>query len=37
MKVEINLPLNKVIELFMDKNNFKHWKKSFISYEHFDG
>ncbi len=35
--VEINLPINKVVELFIDKNNFKIWKKDFISYEHISG
>jgi|SRR5712671_4101970 len=35
--VEINLPINKVIELFLDKANFKDWKKDFISYEHIQG
>jgi len=32
--VEINLPINKVVELFIDKNNFKEWKIDFVSYEH---
>jgi hypothetical protein len=35
--IQINLPINNVIELFMDKNNFKEWKKDFISYEHISG
>lgn len=35
--VEINLPINKVVELFMDKNNFKEWKIDFISYEYISG
>jgi hypothetical protein len=35
--IEINLPINKVFELFMDKTNFKEWKKGFISYGHISG
>jgi hypothetical protein len=35
--IQINLPINKVVELFMDKSNFKEWKKDFISYEHISG
>jgi hypothetical protein len=35
--IEINAPINKVVELFMDKRNFKDWKKDFISYEHISG
>jgi hypothetical protein len=35
--VEINIPINKVVELFMDKRTFKDWKKDFISYEHISG
>ena len=34
---EINLPVNKVVELFMDKNNFKEWKKDFVNFEHISG
>ena len=37
LTVEINLPINKVVELFTDKNNFKEWKKDFVSYEHISG
>jgi hypothetical protein len=37
MQVEINLPINKVVQLFIDKNNFKAWKKGFISYKHIHG
>jgi hypothetical protein len=37
VKVEINLPISKVVELFMDKANFKEWKKGFISYDHIKG
>jgi hypothetical protein len=35
--VEINLPINKVIELFFDKAHFKEWKKYFLSHEHVSG
>jgi hypothetical protein len=35
--VEVSLPIVKVVELFMDKNNFKEWKKGYISYEHISG
>jgi hypothetical protein len=31
------LPVNKVVELFTDKTNFKEWKKDFVSYEHISG
>jgi hypothetical protein len=37
VKVAINLPVGKVIELFTDKANFKEWKKGFVSYEHISG
>jgi hypothetical protein len=37
MQVEIDLPINKVVQLFLDKNNFKAWKKDFISYQHIRG
>ena len=35
--LEINLPINKVVELFMDKNNFREWKIDFICYMHISG
>ena len=35
--VEINVPVNTVVKLFMDKNNFKEWKKDFTSYENISG
>jgi hypothetical protein len=35
--VEIDLPIDKVVELFMDKENFKEWKKDFVRYEHISG
>jgi hypothetical protein len=28
---------NKVVQLFIDKNNFKEWKKDFVSFEHISG
>ena len=37
LTIEINLPIGKVVELFMDKANFKEWKKDFISYEPVSG
>lgn len=37
LKVEINRPANKVVELFLDKANFSRWKKDFISREHISG
>jgi hypothetical protein len=35
--IEINLPISKVVELFIDKNNFKNWKNDFISFEYISG
>ena len=35
--IQTDLPINRVFELFMDKTNFKEWKKDFISYEHISG
>jgi hypothetical protein len=35
--VAIDLPIDKVVELFMDKNNFKEWKQEFVRYEHISG
>ena len=34
---EINLPLEKVFELFLNKDNLKEWQKELISYEHISG
>jgi Zn-dependent M16 (insulinase) family peptidase len=34
---EINLPNNKVVELFLDKNNLKEWQKELLSYENISG
>ena len=33
----IDLPLAKVIELFDNPENLKHWQPGFISIEHFEG
>lgn len=35
--VELDLPINKVVGLFIDKDYFKYWKKDFISYEAVSG
>ena len=35
--IEINAPTNIVVEVFMNKNNFKDWKKDFIRYENISG
>lgn len=35
--IDINLPLKKVIELFDNPDNMKHWQKGFISLEHLSG
>ncbi len=35
--VEINLPMDKVIELFLDKNNLKEWKKNFVTFGNVSG
>lgn len=34
---EINQPINKVVELFVNKNNQKEWQKELISYESISG
>ena len=34
---EIELPINKVVEIFDDTNNLKHWQKGLVSYEHLSG
>lgn len=36
-EVEINLPLNKVIELFENPDNMKHWQPGLQSFEHISG
>ena len=35
--IEINLPIQRVAELYTDKNNFQHWKKGFTSFEMVSG
>lgn len=35
--VAINLPVNQVYELFLDKSHFKDWKKDYKGYEHLSG
>src|SRR5688572_21715882 len=36
-EIEINLPRQKVIELFDSFDNMKHWQQGFISHEHISG
>jgi carbon monoxide dehydrogenase subunit G len=36
-EIEINLPLNKVIELFENPDNMKHWQPGLQSFEHISG
>jgi uncharacterized membrane protein len=36
-EVQIDLTINKVIELFDDIDNLKEWQDGFISYEHISG
>ena len=35
--IEINLPINKTVELWEDENNFKSWQDGFDSIEHLSG
>jgi len=35
--IDINLPREKVIELFDNPDNMKHWQPGLISYEHIEG
>jgi hypothetical protein len=35
--IDISRPIDKVIELFIDKGNFKEWKKDFVRYEPVSG
>ena len=37
LDIEINLPREKVIELFDNPDNLKHWQPGLISYEHLSG
>jgi hypothetical protein len=34
---EIDRPIANVVKLFMNKANYKHWKKDFIGYENISG
>lgn len=34
---EINVPIQKAAELFLNKDNLKEWQKELISYEHISG
>ena len=34
---EINMPIEKTFELFLNKDNLKEWQKELISYEHIIG
>ncbi|MFC5269841.1 SRPBCC family protein [Adhaeribacter terreus] len=36
-EIELNLPLNRVIELFDDPENLKHWQPGLQSFEHISG
>ena len=35
--VEINLPLETVVKLWQDENNYKKWQDGFVSIEHLEG
>jgi carbon monoxide dehydrogenase subunit G len=37
MEIEIDLPVNKVIELFDNPENLKHWQPGLQSFEHISG
>jgi carbon monoxide dehydrogenase subunit G len=37
LDIEINLPREKVIELFDNPDNLKQWQPGFISYKHLSG
>ena len=36
-QIDINLPLDKVIELFDNPDNMKHWQPTLVSFEHMSG
>ena len=36
-ETEINLPVEKVLELFDSVENLKHWQPGFLSFEHISG
>jgi carbon monoxide dehydrogenase subunit G len=35
--IDIEVPIDKVVALFNDTDNFKEWQDGFISYETFSG
>lgn len=37
LDIKIDLPRNKVIELFDNPDNMKHWQDGFVSLEHLEG
>jgi hypothetical protein len=37
VSTEVNLPINDLFKLFLEKEKFKNWKKDFIDYEHISG
>jgi uncharacterized membrane protein len=37
VSVDIDLPIDKVIDLFVDSNNLKEWQDGFISMDHLSG
>jgi len=37
LEITINQPLDKVIELFDNPDNLKHWQPGFVSHEHLSG
>ncbi len=37
LETEINLPVAKVVELFDNPENLKHWQPGLISFEHISG
>lgn len=36
-KIEIDQPIDKVVALWQDENNFKAWQDGFVSIEHLSG
>ena len=36
-QVDINLPIKKVIELFDNPDNMKHWQDGLVSFKHLSG
>ena len=35
--IQINLPVSKVVELWENEDNFKHWQDGFVKIEHLSG